>query len=111
MAASYASKSNGRVDGLVLLAAYSPVDISSGGLRVLSLYGSKDGVLNRKSYLKNKVNLPANLTETVLQGGNHAGFGCYGPQQGDGKADITSEQQQTDTAQAIAEFCLAAKNY
>ncbi|SDN64361.1 alpha/beta hydrolase [Acetanaerobacterium elongatum] len=111
MAASYASKSNGRVEGLVLLAAYSPVDISSGGLRVLSLYGSKDGVLNRKSYLKNKVNLPANLTETVLQGGNHAGFGCYGPQQGDGKADITSEQQQTDTAQAIAEFCLAAKNH
>lgn len=110
MAASYVSKSNGRVEGLVLLAAYSPANISSGGIRVLSLYGSKDDVLNKKSYQNNKINLPANFTEIVLQGGNHAGFGCYGLQQGDGKADITAEQQQTDTAQAVAEFCLTAKD-
>lgn len=109
MAASYSSKNNGKVEGLVLLASYSTADLSSGGMRVLSLYGSKDGVLNKESYQKDKSNLPAGFTEIVLQGGNHAGFGCYGPQQGDGKADITSEQQQTDTAQAVAEFCLNAK--
>lgn len=46
----------------------------------------------------------------VLRGGNHAGFGSYGPQQGDGKADISSGQQQTDTAKTVAGFCFAEKD-
>lgn len=110
MAASYASKNSGEIEGLVLLASYSTADISSSNIRVLSIYGSKDGVMNKESYQKNKSNLPVNFTEIVLQGGNHAGFGCYGPQKGDGNADITSKQQQMDTAQAIAEFCLTANS-
>jgi len=57
----------------------------------------------------NESNLTVNFTEIVLQGGNHAGFGYYGLQKGDGKADITTEQQQMETAKAIAEFCLTAK--
>jgi len=109
MAANYASKNSEKIEGLILLAAYSTVDISSDNIRVLSIYGSKDEVLNKESYRKNKSNLPADFTEIVIQGGNHAGFGCYGPQKGDGEAEITSKQQQTDTAQAIAEFCLMAK--
>jgi hypothetical protein len=51
-----------------------------------------------------------NMTELVLEGGNHAGFGCYGVQKGDEIADITSEQQQRDTAQAIADF-VAKRGY
>ena len=109
MAASYASKNSGKLDGLILLASYSTSNISSGTIKVLSIYGSNDGVLKRESYLKNKSNLPAGFTEIVLQGGNHAGFGSYGAQKGDGKADITSEQQQTDTAKAVAEFCISTK--
>ena len=105
MAASYASKNSAKIKGLILLASYSANDISSSGMKVMSIYGSKDGVLNKKAYHKNKSNLPANFTELVLKGGNHAGFGCYGPQRGDGKAEITSEQQETDTAQAVAAFC------
>jgi dienelactone hydrolase len=109
MAASYASKNGDKVEGLILLASYSTADLSSDRMRVLSIYGSKDGVLNKKSYLDNKSNLPVDYTEILLQGGNHAGFGCYGPQHGDGKADITSEQQQTETALDVAEFCVTAK--
>jgi dienelactone hydrolase len=108
MAARYASNNIDQVEGLILLASYSTSDLSISGMRVLSIYGSKDGVLNKESYQKNKDNLPENLIEMVLEGGNHAGFGCYGTQKGDGKADITSEQQQTDTAQAIVDFCLTA---
>lgn len=108
MAASYASKNNGKVEGLLLFASYSTADISSSGMRVLSVYGSKDGVLNKQSYQNYKSNLPSDFTEIVLPGGNHSGFGCYGQQQGDGKADITSEQQQTDTAQDVEGFCLTA---
>ncbi|MHC1719774.1 MAG: alpha/beta hydrolase [Clostridiaceae bacterium] len=111
MAASYASKNTGKVEGLILLASYSAADISSSGMRVMSIYGSNDGVLNKESYEKNKINLPAYFTELVIKGGNHAGFGSYGSQKGDGKAGITSEQQQRDTAEAVAGFCIPAKGY
>ena len=110
MAASYASKNSEKIEGLILLASYSTANISSGNVRVLSIYGSNDEVLNKEAYQKYKSNLPMNFTEIVLNGGNHAGFGYYGPQKGDGEADITPEQQQMDTSQAIAEFCLKSKD-
>ena len=109
MAASYAAKNTGRIEGLILLASYSAADISLSDMKVLSVYGSEDGVLNRESYQKNKSNLPAKFSEIILQGGNHAGFGYYGPQKGDGKASISKEQQQADTASVVAEFCLTVK--
>lgn len=88
----------------MLLAAYSTADLASSGLRVLSIYGDQDGVLNLTSYQKYRKNLPADLVEIILAGGNHAGFGNYGPQQGDGSATMTPEQQQQKTAEAVAEF-------
>ena len=45
MAASYVSKHTEDFEGLVLLAAYSTEDLSDSGLKVLSVYGSEDGVL------------------------------------------------------------------
>ncbi len=105
MAASYASKNSNQLKGLLLLASYSTADLSSSGLKVMSIYGSNDGVLNKVSYQDYKSNLPENNIELVIVGGNHAGFGCYGLQKGDGNADITSEQQQKGTAEAFAEFC------
>ncbi len=110
MAASYASKNSSKFEGLILLASYSTADISASSMRVLSIYGSKDEVMNKESYQQNKSNLPENFEEIVLSGGNHAGFGCYGEQRGDGIADITSTQQQTDTARAVVEFCLTAND-
>lgn len=109
MAARYASTNSETMEGFILLASYSTSDVSASNMKVLSIYGTNDGVLNKKSYEKNKRNLPSNMTELVLEGGNHAGFGCYGPQHGDGKADITSEQQQTDTAQAIEDYIFTKK--
>ena len=38
--------------GLILLAAYSTKDLTQTPLRVLSVYGSEDGVMNRDSYEK-----------------------------------------------------------
>jgi len=60
--------------------------------------------LNHTSYQKYQENLPVDLVEIILAGGNHAGFGNYGPQQGDGNATMTPEQQQQKTAEAVAEF-------
>ena len=78
MAASYAAKHTDELDGLVLLAAYSTADLTDSGLRVYAAYGSEDGVLNREKYEADRVNLPQDTTETVIDGGCHAGFGSYG---------------------------------
>ena len=104
MAANYAAAHSEDFDGLILLAAYSTKDISQTTLRVLSVYGSEDGVLNRESYKKNRSNLPVDTTEVVLDGGCHAQFGSYGPQDGDGIPTISGEEQVRQTVEAIAAF-------
>ena len=104
MAANYAAAHAEDFNGLILLAAYSTKDLTGTTLRVLSVYGSEDGVLNRESYEKNRANLPADTTEVILDGGCHAQFGSYGPQDGDGIPSISGEEQVRQTAEAIAAF-------
>ena len=104
MAASYARKHAKALKGLVLLAAYSTADLADSGLDVLSVYGSEDGVLNMEKYERDRGNLPETGVEIVIPGGNHACFGSYGPQSGDGKAFISPAEQIRFTAEAIAEF-------
>ena len=101
MAASYLADHADAFEGLILLGAYSTADLSDSGLAVLSLYGSEDLVMNREKYAKYRENLPADLTETVIDGGCHAYFGMYGTQEGDGTPTITSEEQIAITAEAI----------
>lgn len=93
MAASYAAGHAEDFDALVLLAAYSTADLTSSGLDVISLYGSEDGVLNREKYADYRKNLPDDAREIIIEGGNHAGFGDYGPQRGDGSASISPQEQ------------------
>ena len=102
MAGSFAAGHAEELDGLMLLASYATSDLSESGLAVLSAYGSEDGVLNRESYAKNYGHLPADTQELVIAGGNHAQFGDYGAQAGDGTAQISAEEQQALTAEAIA---------
>ena len=100
MAANYAAKHPDKIEGLVLLAAYSSKPLPE-DLSVLSVYGSEDGVLNRNKYEENKANLPADYQEIEIAGGNHAQFGSYGKQRGDGAASISAEEQQKATVDAI----------
>ena len=79
-------------------------DLRDSGLRVLSVYGSEDGVLNMEKYREDRAMLPEDTAETVIPGGNHAGFGSYGAQKGDGSAAISQEEQVRRTAAAIAAF-------
>ena len=104
MASNYAAAHAEDFDGLILLAAYSTKDLTGTPLRVLSVYGSEDGVMNRHSYEKNRANLPADTTEVVLDGGCHAQFGSYGPQDGDGIPTISGEEQVRQTTEAITAF-------
>ncbi len=95
MASSYMSSHKDQLRGLILLGAYIYGDISPD--QALTIYGSNDHVLNKK-----KVTYTDNIV--VIEGGNHAGFGNYGNQKGDGKATITREKQQEITADAIFDF-------
>ena len=102
MAAGCVAKHRAQYKGLILLAAYSVEDLQDTDLDVISVYGSKDGVLNLDKYREYKSNLPDNLQERVIKGGCHAGFGSYGAQEGDGSPDITGEEQIGETV----EFCV-----
>ena len=102
IAATYAGKHASDLAGLVLLAAYSTDDLTDTGLRVLSVYGTEDGVLNRDRYDSNRENLPTGTVEVVIDGGCHSYFGSYGMQKGDGAPTISREAQIAQTADAIA---------
>lgn len=87
--------------GLVLLAAYPTRDLRDGGWKVLTVYGSEDGVLNREKLEDGKALLPENATEVCIEGGNHTMFGNYGKQKGDGEPLITGQSQKRQTVDAI----------
>lgn len=104
MAASFLGKNQFDIKGLILLASYSTVDFSESDIKLLSIFGSEDGVLNLEKYALYKENFPKSAREIVIEGGNHAGFGFYGPQKKDGKASISSINQIEQTARLILEF-------
>ena len=99
-AAMYASREDSGIDALVLLAAY-PTKPLPDGIRLLSVYGSEDGVLDFGRYEESKARWPRDASELVIEGGNHAQFGDYGTQAGDGAALISRREQQQITADAV----------
>ena len=101
IAASYLSQHVDDYDGLILLASYAIDDLSQTNLKVLSITGSEDCVLNMEKAQENTINLPESFNEVVLEGGNHAQFGMYGPQSGDGQATITPDEQIELTVELI----------
>ena len=101
-ASSYAINHKDKISGLILLASY-PVD-DMGNMSVLSIYGSNDKTLNKETYDESKSLMDNNLTEYVINGGNHAQFGSYGNQSGDGIATISPENQRDQTEKAILDF-------
>jgi len=93
IAANYAANHDKRLTGVVLLAAYSTKKLSD-SLAVTVVYGSEDHVLNMANLKEGDRLLPDNAAKHVIEGGNHAQFGIYGAQNGDGMAFISSEEQQ-----------------
>ena len=100
MAASYAAKHGGELTGLVLCAAYPTAQLDD-DLVEIQLYGSEDWVLNRDHLLGGRQYASEHSYEIQLAGGNHAQFGNYGPQAGDGQARISAEEQQAEAVEAI----------
>lgn len=91
--------------GLVLLASYpaESTDLSSLSVPVLSITASKDQVINWDKYNQAKKLLPTSSHYVTIEGGNHAGFGDYGAQKGDGTSSISHSQQRQEIVAAIEE--------
>lgn len=97
MASSYQEKNNDKLKGMILMGAYP---LKETDFPTLTLYGSEDGVLNRDKLVTAK-------TRVEIAGGNHAYYGNYGEQKGDGAAKITRDEQQAQVISMIVEFISA----
>ncbi len=102
MAAEYMKSGPDAIDGVAFLASYpaDSTDLSSMSAAVLSIHGSEDGVAG-DVFEESLQRLPDGTSLEVIEGGNHAQFGYYGPQKGDGVAMVSRDEQQRLTADAI----------
>ena len=99
MAANYASAHD--VDGVILLAAYPVKELDTD---VLLIYGTEDRIVNKARIKDAERLVKGEYTEFVIEEGNHARFGNYGKQAGDGQALITAEEQQGETVRQITDM-------
>lgn len=94
-----------RVSHLVLFASYCANDLTRrDDLRVLTVLGTNDGLTERQRVDAAAVSLPPGSTVVTIRGANHASFGAYGPQTGDGPSDITSDAMSHELTTILATF-------
>jgi ribosome recycling factor len=105
MASNYASENSEKLKGIFFLGAYPYADLSSTKLTMLSIVGSNDKVVNRKKLDSTRTNAPKGAIYKTLEGGNHANYGDYGKQSGDGRASISRDEQIEQTVEWIMEYC------
>lgn len=110
MAARFAYRHPESVNGLALWAAYPAEsdDLSTSDMAVVSVYASDDGVAEVDSVLASEPLLPEDTRWVLIEGGNHAGFGWYGPQSGDNPRTISLESQQEQVISATTDLLAAA---
>jgi hypothetical protein len=105
MACEYVAAHPEVFDGLVLLASYpaESTDLSAIDVPTVLIYGTADGV-SGDVFKDSLARLPGDTMRVEIVGGNHAQFGDYGPQKGDGTASISREQQQRLAAESILDL-------
>jgi hypothetical protein len=86
--------------GLVLFGSYCSSDLSDSGLPVLSFVGENDGLSTPEKIADAAGTLPDDAVTVEIPGANHADFGDYGVQPGDGESEANeSEVRQTITVE------------
>lgn len=95
---------NKNVEGIVLISSYPRDNISELGFKVLSLWGSKDNVVDYKELINSKGQLPKDTKYVEIEGANHSQFANYGMHGGDGEALISSDEQMDITVRNIVNF-------
>jgi len=104
VASAMFAKDNPEIDGLIFWASY-PADDSfkNSDINVVSIYGTND-MAGVEKFEETKNLLPQDTQFVVIDGGNHAQFGDYGPQPGDNPATISRAEQQKQAVEASANF-------
>lgn len=90
------------VTGLILFASYCATDLAATDLSTLSISGSNDGLSTPEKIRAASGLLPADAVFAEIPGANHASFGNYGVQPGDGEATITSDEARDAITDALA---------
>lgn len=106
MAANYVAQNPGKINGLLLLASYPAEsdNLSDFTIQVISIYATEDGLATQPKIEASRVHLPADAIFIPILGGNHAQFGWYGAQNGDGEAMISRAEQSAQVVQATNGF-------
>lgn len=111
MAAQYAQQNPASIVGIVYLASYPANDkLAVSNLPTLAIFGENDGLVTAEDREKYRPRFPASTEWMVINGGNHAGFGWYGKQEGDNPAAISLQQQEDQVLQAIDQFMKKMEN-
>lgn len=92
------------VEGLVLFGSYCANDVIDSGLRVLSIAGENDLLSDVDTIIAASHRLPSDAEFVLIEGANHAAFGDYGPQSGDGERTITTEQMRDELSALLGSF-------
>ncbi|MBD8538797.1 alpha/beta hydrolase [Frigoribacterium sp. CFBP 8751] len=94
------------VDALVLLGSYcATTDLSDDDqLAVLSIGGSEDGLSTPAKIATYRDMLPGSASVVEIDGSNHAQFGSYGEQSGDGSATISDEEARDRITRQLTSF-------
>jgi hypothetical protein len=88
--------------------AFALNSASSSDVKILVCNATNDGMLMNK-----KTHFPSHAIQVKIVGGNHAGFGHYGPQlfpQKDGERTISLEEQHNLTVKATVSFILSSSS-
>lgn len=100
--ASNVASENEEITQLIVLGSYAYSDVTD--KEVLIISAEFDIAMNQEAKTKAEDNLPSDFEEYLILGGNHAQFGWYGVQKGDGVATISTLEQQLLTFNLIIEF-------
>jgi len=95
------------VTHLVLFASYCANDISGLDIEVFQVVGDRDGLLDDSLRREAESLLPAGQYRTfTIRGANHADFGTYGPQPGDGDSAYSDPTMRTMITGALTTHVL-----
>ncbi|GAA1837378.1 alpha/beta hydrolase [Agromyces salentinus] len=92
------------VAGLVFFGSYCANDVSDSGLEALSISGGHDG-LSTPAKIEDAAHLlPEDAVFVEIPGANHASFGNYGVQPGDGVATMPDDEVRDEITSALVDF-------
>jgi hypothetical protein len=95
------------VAGLVLFGSYCATAPERADLRVLSLSGSTDGLTTPEDIADSADLLPSDTSFVEIEGANHARFGDYGVENGDGVATTSTDAVAAEITGQLTDFLAA----